>query len=177
MWAQVQARIERAWVRPRSEIGAPSFSCTARIEQNRWGEIAGIQLAHCNGTDRWQQSLVSAMRTASPLPAPPDPTVYTDALWLNFGSEGFRSDGSAEGFEPESPHALAVADLRQSRPPYEHFARQLGGKVQPGGNDSSDVFYLTIVGNPADAVPPPASGHATSPVPRSEHTAAPTPPQ
>jgi len=39
---QVQARIERAWMRPRSEIGAPTFSCTARIEQNRQGDVIGI---------------------------------------------------------------------------------------------------------------------------------------
>jgi TonB C terminal len=99
---QVQARIERAWMRPRTEIGAPRFSCRARIEQDRQGELVSIKLDHCDGSERWQQSLVSAIRTASPLPAPPDPSVYADTLWLTFASESFQPGGSVQGFEPES---------------------------------------------------------------------------
>src|ERR1700729_2868733 len=73
---QGQARIEGAWMRPRTDIGSPQFSGRARIEQDGAGAVIGIKLDHCNGTARWQQSLVSAIKTASPLPAPPDPSVY-----------------------------------------------------------------------------------------------------
>ncbi len=124
---QVQARIERAWVRPRSEIGAPTFACRAHISQDRNGDITGLKLESCNGTQRWQQSLVSAIRTASPLPAPPDPSVYSDSLWLSFNSVGFNADAASEGFEPESPANRIAAELEKS------------GKV----------FHLTIIGTPS----------------------------
>jgi hypothetical protein len=102
---QVQARIERAWMRPRTAIGAPRFSCRVRIEQNRQGNLSDIKLDHCNGGARWQHSLTSAIQTASPFPAPPDPSVYADRLWLTFRSDSFRPGGSAEGFEPEAAAA------------------------------------------------------------------------
>jgi hypothetical protein len=98
---QMQARIERAWMRPRTEIGALRFSCQARIQQDRHGNLISIRLDHCNGTERWQQSLVSAIRSASPLPAPPDPSVSADVLWMGFTSEPFEEGGSTQGFEPE----------------------------------------------------------------------------
>src|SRR5580658_945504 len=57
---QVQARIERAWMRPRSAIGAARFSCRARIQQDRRGAVVAVALDRCNGSERWQQSLLSA---------------------------------------------------------------------------------------------------------------------
>jgi hypothetical protein len=100
---QVQARIERAWIRPRSEIGAPRFSCRARIKQNVHGDVIDVRLDHCNGTERWRGSLLSGIRTASPLPAPPDASVYADVLWLTFASEAFVEGGTPQGFEPLPP--------------------------------------------------------------------------
>lgn len=102
---QLQARIERAWMRPRTEIGAPQFSCRVRIQQTRRGELVDIRLDHCNGTERWQQSLLSAIRTASPLPSPPDESVYADVLWMSFASGGFTDGSSDQGFEPQRPNA------------------------------------------------------------------------
>lgn len=146
---QVQARIERAWMRPRSEIGAPQFSCRARIAQDRTGNVVDIALDHCNGTPRWQQSLVSAIRTASPLPAPPDPSVYADRLWLNFHSEGLRPDGSAQGFEPEDRRALVAAN---QSPSLEHLAERFGRKSQLTDKKNTEVIHLTIIGTSNAAV-------------------------
>jgi hypothetical protein len=141
---QLQARIERAWLRPRTEIGAASFSCRARIEQNPRGNVVGIKLDHCNGSQRWQQSLVSAIRTASPLPAPPDPSVYADRLWLSFRSENFRAGGSAEGFEPEA----RAARLDPSDQSFETFARRANRGFRPDTKKETDVIDLTIIGSP-----------------------------
>jgi hypothetical protein len=153
---QVQARIERAWMRPRSEIGAPRFSCRVRVKQDRQGGVIGIKLDPCNGSERWQQSLVSAIRTASPLPAPPDPSVYADRLSLSFESEGFQLGGSTQGFEPETRVANNGSQVLTS---FEHFANRPDANLKPGSTEDSNVIHLTIIGTPttsSPAVTPPA---------------------
>jgi hypothetical protein len=144
---QVQARIERAWMRPRTEIGSPQFSCRVRIQQDRSGAAVTADLDHCNGTERWQQSLLSAIRTASPLPAPPDASVYADVLWLSFTSRPFEEGGSTQGFEPET--RLAATD-RSALESFRKFASD-----DQGGDDeeSSNVIHLTIIGSPAGTTP------------------------
>jgi hypothetical protein len=144
---QLQARIERAWLRPRTEIGASQFSCRARIRQDRQGVVVDVKFDHCNGTQRWQQSLLSAIRTASPLPAPPDPSVYADVLWLNFVSRAFEEEGSAQDFEPENwpannTHASVLAS-------FQEFARGPRYGLRSDVKETSEVFHLTIIGSPA----------------------------
>jgi TonB-like protein len=153
---QVEARIERAWMRPRSEIGAPRFSCRVRIEQDRQGDVIGIKLDPCNGTERWQQSLVSAIRTASPLPAPPDASVYADRLSLSFESEGLQPGGSTQGFEPETRVANRGSQALTS---FEHFANRPDPNLKSSVREDSKVIHLTIIGTPtasSPAVTPPA---------------------
>jgi TonB C terminal len=163
---QVQARIERAWMRPRTEIGAPQFSCRTRIQQDRRGAVVEVTLDHCNGTERWQQSLVSAIRTASPLPAPPDVSVYADILWLSFVSEGFQSGGSAQGFEPEASQTGLVRDSDIARRSFEEYAGGARRMFKPHDKEDWKVIHLTIIGSPApesspsnqppaDPLPPP----------------------
>jgi hypothetical protein len=148
---QIQARIDRAWVRPRTEIGAPRFSCRARIEQGTHGEVVNVKLDHCVGTPRWQQSLVSAIRTASPLPAPPDPSVYADVLALVFESDGFRPGGSSDGFEPANASELVANQERES---FAHFAERAGVDAQRADKNATDVVHLTIIGEPHPATMP-----------------------
>ena len=159
---QVQARIERAWMRPRSEIGAARFLCRARILQDRRGAVVSVLLDRCNGTERWQQFLLAAIRTASPLPAPPDPSVYADVLWLNFESEGFRAGELADGFEPASPAALTASSLPTEQGSLERFGKRMRGNVQTTEKEALQVIHLTIIGSPNAASAP--SG-ATPPTP------------
>jgi len=98
---QIDARIERAWLRPRTPIGAIRFSCRVSIEQDASGNVKEVALERCNGDARWQLSLVHAIQRASPLPAPPDPAVFRRTLRLTFNAEAFRPGSSAEGYEPE----------------------------------------------------------------------------
>jgi hypothetical protein len=155
---QVQARIERAWMRPRSAIGAARFSCRARIQQDRRGAVVAVALDRCNGSERWQQSLLSAIRTASPLPAPPDPSVYADRLWLMFGSEGFQPSGSAQGFEPRARETSPAVD---PSPAPNHLADGLNANFAPRRRESPDVIHLTIVGSSTQVTFPtaPSSTH------------------
>jgi hypothetical protein len=97
---QITARIERAWMRPRTPIEKPLFACRVHITQDRKGVVQEIELVRCNGNSRWQTSLVQAIQTASPLPAPPDADVFTGRLTLDLQSAAFVPGGSAEGFEP-----------------------------------------------------------------------------
>ncbi len=100
---QISARIERAWLRPRTPIDHTDFfACQAKITQDRSGVVKEIELVRCNGTPRWQTSLVQAIQSASPLPAPPDPDVYRSELMLEMQSATFTPGVSPEGFEPVS---------------------------------------------------------------------------
>ncbi len=60
---RIDARIERAWLRPRIEIGASLFSCFVQIEQDAHGLVQEVTLERCNGNERWQRSLVLAIES------------------------------------------------------------------------------------------------------------------
>ena len=119
---QIDARIERAWLRPRTAIGDTTFQCQVSIAQDSRGNVTEVALQNCNGSTRWQQSLVTAIQSASPLPAPPVPDVFSSTVTLRFESAGFTSGATSEGFEPSSlmvsadivPPAKSIAD--QSSP-------------------------------------------------------------
>jgi hypothetical protein len=173
---QVQARIDRAWMRPRTEIGAPQFSCRARIEQDRRGDVVRVDLDHCNGSLRWQQSLVSAIRTASPLPAPPDVSVYADILWLSFVSEGFQEASSTQGFEPEAFQTGLVHDSEIVRQSLEQVMSGARKMFKPDDKEDAKVIHLTIIGSPAPGTSSPnesAADPLPPPFPQSLPTDAP----
>jgi hypothetical protein len=112
---QIQARIARVWRRPRTPViesrtqrkrvlAEEAFQCQVRIIQDNQGNVQEILLPHCNGSPTWQRSLVIAIQQASPLPAPPDPAVFTNALTMTFTGFEYRSDSSADEYELEAPH-------------------------------------------------------------------------
>jgi hypothetical protein len=105
---QIQARIERAWMRPRIPLAENSFECHVQIVQSARGDVLEVDLQQCNADSRWQLSLVQAIEQASPLPAPPDPAVFSNSLRLAFHSESYVLGGTEEGFEPK-PRGLALA--------------------------------------------------------------------
>jgi TonB C terminal len=108
---QIRARVERAWVRPRSRIAEELFTCTVKLLQDKLGNVKEVEIVRCNGTIAWQVSLANALQGASPLPAPPDPNVFVDSLTLTFSSTPFTAGGSEQGFEPEPQ--VRVASLIQ----------------------------------------------------------------
>lgn len=116
---QISARIERAWRKPRSPVvdettnrlittsGTESsdparkdlFQCSVRITQDIRGNVKETELLRCNGTLAWQRSLIDAIQEASPLPAPPSPTVFTNALTLTFEARAFVRGENEDGYE------------------------------------------------------------------------------
>ncbi|MGC4029457.1 MAG: energy transducer TonB [Steroidobacteraceae bacterium] len=105
---QMRARIERAWMRPREAAEAGGFACRVKIRQDRRGQINEVELERCNGSVAWQQSLVSAINAASPLPAPPDTAVFVDAFSMTFRSQGYVAGGPDEGYAPEGRRVAAL---------------------------------------------------------------------
>jgi hypothetical protein len=97
---QIKARIERAWSRPRASIGAMQFNCQVQLVQSARGDVTEVSLRSCNGDTRWQLSLVAAIQSASPLPAPPDPSLFAGQLMLNFDASAYHAGGNEQGFEP-----------------------------------------------------------------------------
>jgi hypothetical protein len=116
---QIQARIDRVWRRPRTPINEDnasatntdlddSFQCQAQIVQDAAGNVQEILLPQCNGSSTWQHSLVSAIRQASPLPAPPNVSVFRQSITLNFVGVRFIPGDAEDDYEP-APRALVSA--------------------------------------------------------------------
>jgi colicin import membrane protein len=80
--AQIQARIQRAWIRPPS--ARAGIDCTLYVTQVPGGEIVNVRLGTCNGDDAVKQSILDAAYRASPLPAPSDPALFERNLEVNF---------------------------------------------------------------------------------------------
>jgi hypothetical protein len=97
---QIDARIERAWLKPRTPLDSGAFRCEVRVEQDTAGNVLEIELEQCGNDGRWQQSLVRAIQSASPLPAPPVPGVFRKSLHLSFTGHPWSAQGSAQGYEP-----------------------------------------------------------------------------
>jgi hypothetical protein len=97
---QIQARVDRAWLRPRTAIGAPIFQCQVQIDQDTTGRVLATTLRECNGSTRWQLSLVHAIQAASPLPAPPNPAVFVHHVLLTFRAAAYSSGSSVQLYEP-----------------------------------------------------------------------------
>lgn len=123
---QIQARVERAWRRPRSPVsdgghlaqfpaagaadGAQtdhSFRCQVRILQDPHGAVQEVQMLECNGSISWQQSLVTAILSASPLPVPPNPSVFTRALTMTFEAQAYSPGSLPDEYEIESMQSIS----------------------------------------------------------------------
>jgi colicin import membrane protein len=80
--AQIQARIQRAWIRPPS--ARAGLDCTLYVTQVPGGEVVNVKLGSCNGDDAVKQSIQDAAYRASPLPAPADPSLFERNLEVTF---------------------------------------------------------------------------------------------
>jgi hypothetical protein len=119
---QIQSRINRAWRRPRTPVqtveGADtsdvSFQCEAQVVQDGEGNVLEILLPRCNGSSAWQLSLVTAIRQASPLPAPPNPSVFSRSITLKFVGVAYGADSHEDEYEipPREQVQVLAAGVR-----------------------------------------------------------------
>ena len=80
--AQIKARIERAWLRPPS--ARAGIVCELDVTQIPGGEVTNVKLGTCNGDQAVRDSIVAAVYRASPLPSPPDPSLFERELQITF---------------------------------------------------------------------------------------------
>lgn len=80
--AAIQARIQRAWIRPDS--ARAGLDCTVNVTQVPGGEVVAVKINGCNGDETVRQSIEAAVYRASPLPEPPDPALFERNIEVRF---------------------------------------------------------------------------------------------
>jgi len=80
--AQISARIHRAWIQPPS--ARPGIECELIVTQARGGAVQNARIGSCNGDQAVRESIVAAAYRASPLPAPPDPSLFLPEVEVTF---------------------------------------------------------------------------------------------
>jgi TonB C terminal len=83
--SELQARIERAWNRP--PTARTGLKCTVFVSQVPGGTVTAVRLGDCNGDAAVRDSITNAVYRASPLPAPPDPSLFERNLQLVFSPD------------------------------------------------------------------------------------------
>ena len=78
----IQAHVEQRWYEPPGV--AAGLSCTIYVTQIPGGEVTGMRFGTCNGNAAVRQSIETAVRNASPLPAPPEPSLFEREVELVF---------------------------------------------------------------------------------------------
>jgi colicin import membrane protein len=78
----IQAHVERRWYEPPGVT--QELSCTIYVTQIPGGEVVGMRFGSCNGGAAVRQSIENAVRNASPLPAPPEPSLFEREIELVF---------------------------------------------------------------------------------------------
>lgn len=139
---QIVARIERAWMRPRSAIEGGRFECRTRITQDDRGNVQSIEIQDCSSDDAWRNSLTTAIKRASPLSAPPEPWLFTRTLTLMFAGDQYAANQTPEyDYEPVNTRmAMSTSSsrlLRESTEPDD----------KPAALDGNGDVELTIVGS------------------------------
>lgn len=78
----IQAHVEQRWFEPPGT--GEGLSCTIFVSQIPGGEVVGTRFGPCNGGAAVRQSIETAVRNASPLPAPPQPALFEREVRLIF---------------------------------------------------------------------------------------------
>ena len=82
----LRARIERAWNRP--PTAKAGIRCVVDVTQVPGGTVTDVKVGECNGDSAVVESIKGAVFRASPLPPPPDPSLFERKLHLVFNPDG-----------------------------------------------------------------------------------------
>jgi colicin import membrane protein len=78
----IEQRIVRNWVRPPS--AAAGLRCEVNVRQAPGGTILDVTFGACNGDEAVRRSIEAAVYRSSPLPDPPDPTLFQRQVRIIF---------------------------------------------------------------------------------------------
>ncbi len=82
----ITAKIEANWTQP--DNWPPGTSCTVRVSQIPGGEVIEARVVHSCGDPFLNRSVENAVLRASPLPTPPDPSVFNRNIEFVFRPGG-----------------------------------------------------------------------------------------
>jgi len=80
--SMIQAKITRAWLRP--PTAKAGINCILNVTQVPGGEVTKVSIGACNGDQAVRESIEAAVYRASPLPPPPDPSLFQRDLEITF---------------------------------------------------------------------------------------------
>ncbi|HET7756291.1 MAG TPA: cell envelope integrity protein TolA [Steroidobacteraceae bacterium] len=80
--AMIAARITRAWLRP--PTARAGIDCILYVTQVPGGDVTQVRIGACNGDQAVRESIEAAVYRASPLPPPPDPSLFDRNLTIRF---------------------------------------------------------------------------------------------
>ena len=83
--AIIRQRVERNWVEPASATSG--IECEVSVTQIPGGEIVNVRVGRCNGDAAVVRSIEAAVYRSSPLPPPPDPSLFERNLRFMFKPE------------------------------------------------------------------------------------------
>ena len=81
----IEQRIVRNWMRPPS--AGPGLRCEVNVRQAPGGTVLDVSIGTCNGDEAVRRSIEAAVERASPLPDPPDPSLFERNLTIIFRPE------------------------------------------------------------------------------------------
>ena len=79
--ALIQLKVNNNWIRP-PNLPA-DLKCIVAVTQVPGGTVTNAKMTSCNGDDAAVQSIITAVYRASPLPAPPDPSLFEQGKNFN----------------------------------------------------------------------------------------------
>jgi len=80
--SMIAAAITRAWHRP--PTAKAGIDCMLNVTQVPGGEVTQVSIGECNGDPAVRDSIEAAVYRASPLPPPPDPSLFDRNLKIRF---------------------------------------------------------------------------------------------
>ena len=80
--AMIKAKISHNWVRP--QTAHAGIDCMLNVTQVPGGEVTQVSIGACNGDQAVRDSIEAAVYRASPLPPPPDPSMFDRNLQIRF---------------------------------------------------------------------------------------------
>lgn len=81
----IRQRVERNWIRPAGAV--KGLECEVRVRQIPGGDVVDVRMGRCNGDATVMRSIEAAVYKASPLPRPPDPSLFEKELIFRFAPE------------------------------------------------------------------------------------------
>jgi colicin import membrane protein len=79
--ALIQLKVHNNWIKPPNT--PDDLKCIVSVTQVPGGTVTNAQMSSCNGDDAVVQSIITAVYRSSPLPAPPDPSLFDEAKTFN----------------------------------------------------------------------------------------------